>query len=407
MGLRPKKLAVMLAILLILLGLLPASMKIAFPESVGGKIDLYTQKEPYSGIGPNMPSDAFGPGEEVQICALVTYNDEPLQNLLVAFEIYGPANLVKNITSYRVAFTNERGIAAISFRISHLNETILGKWTAIGNVEIAERTYQDSISFEVGWIVEIVSMRTINQDFINQENFTRESIVGIELFLRNIAMTEKIATLTVTIYDCLDVYINSGEINNFKVPPNGTLVQTYFFLPIPKSACLGQAIVYACAYTSSIALNGTPYCPEVATSFFIIPNKYTLTITASVGGTTSPLPGSYIYNEGTSVQVTAISNANYMFDHWELDSVDVGSVSPYSVYMDRNHTLKAVFRQIPSHEFVPNWFLWFWLPFSIILALLFILLIILYRRRKKKETQAFYSGWTAWYYCYDLRKRIH
>ena len=74
---------------------------------------------------------------------------------------------------------------------------------------------------------------------------------------------------------------------------------------------------------------------------------YTLTVTATVGGTTNPSTGMYTYTANSSVQVTAIPNADYVFDHWELDTVNVGSANPYTVLMDNNHTLKAVFTYSP------------------------------------------------------------
>jgi PKD repeat protein len=74
---------------------------------------------------------------------------------------------------------------------------------------------------------------------------------------------------------------------------------------------------------------------------------YSLTITTTVGGTTDPAPGTYSYTANSSVQVTAIPDANYLFDHWELDTVNVGSANPYTVLMDNNHTLKAVFTYSP------------------------------------------------------------
>jgi parallel beta-helix repeat protein len=77
------------------------------------------------------------------------------------------------------------------------------------------------------------------------------------------------------------------------------------------------------------------------------PPAYSLTITATVGGTTDPAAGTYGYTANSTVQVTATPNANYLFDHWELDGVNVGSANPYSVTMDKNHTLKAVFSPIP------------------------------------------------------------
>jgi parallel beta-helix repeat protein len=72
------------------------------------------------------------------------------------------------------------------------------------------------------------------------------------------------------------------------------------------------------------------------------PPTYALTITTT-GGTTTPAPGTYTYTANASVQVTAIPNTNYLFDHWELDTVNVGSANPYTVLMNKNHTLKAIF----------------------------------------------------------------
>jgi parallel beta-helix repeat protein len=76
------------------------------------------------------------------------------------------------------------------------------------------------------------------------------------------------------------------------------------------------------------------------------PPTYTLTITATVGGTTDPALGTYSYTVNSIVQVTAIPAANYLFDYWELNGVNVGSANPYSVLMDENHKLKAVFSPI-------------------------------------------------------------
>jgi len=77
---------------------------------------------------------------------------------------------------------------------------------------------------------------------------------------------------------------------------------------------------------------------------------YQLTITTTTGGTTNPTPGTYTYIQGLNVQVTAIPEANYLFDHWELDTANVGSTNPYSVLMDKDHTLKATFVYSPSPE---------------------------------------------------------
>lgn len=78
---------------------------------------------------------------------------------------------------------------------------------------------------------------------------------------------------------------------------------------------------------------------------------YTLTISSTGDGTTDQPPGSYIYAADAmvvvSVSATPIQpdpNPPYVvLDHWELDGVNVGSANPYSVTMDQNHSLHAVF----------------------------------------------------------------
>jgi parallel beta-helix repeat protein len=77
------------------------------------------------------------------------------------------------------------------------------------------------------------------------------------------------------------------------------------------------------------------------------PPTYALTITTTIGGKTDPASGTYSYTENSSVQVTAIPEAGYVFDYWKLDDVNVGSANPYTVLMEKNHTLKAVFSHAP------------------------------------------------------------
>jgi len=71
--------------------------------------------------------------------------------------------------------------------------------------------------------------------------------------------------------------------------------------------------------------------------------NYTLTITTTAGGTTSPSQGTYPYPQGEIVSVQAIPNTEYAFDHWELDNIKIGATNPINVTMDKNHTLYAFF----------------------------------------------------------------
>ena len=74
--------------------------------------------------------------------------------------------------------------------------------------------------------------------------------------------------------------------------------------------------------------------------------QYYLTITTTSGGTTNP-PSSAWYDAGTIASVTAIPDTDYVFEHWELDSINVGSANPYGVTMDTAHALQAVFVYSP------------------------------------------------------------
>jgi len=84
--------------------------------------------------------------------------------------------------------------------------------------------------------------------------------------------------------------------------------------------------------------------------FRLIPVEYTLTISATTGGTTEPAPGSYTYPEGTVVTVTAIPESGYRLVRWELDGADVGNLPSINVTMDADHTLHAVFEAIPPAQ---------------------------------------------------------
>ena len=77
------------------------------------------------------------------------------------------------------------------------------------------------------------------------------------------------------------------------------------------------------------------------------PPTYNLTIIATVGGTTHPPPGTYSYTANSTVEVTAIPDAGYLFDYWELDGANVGSANPFSVNINRDIILTAVFTTIP------------------------------------------------------------
>jgi len=232
----------------------------ASPE--GPFIDIYTQKEPYSGRGLNQPSDAFAPDEKFILYADVTYNMAPVSNKFVAYVVSDPEG---NHVATGTVLTDVTGIARVSFTLP----PVFGTWSAIAVVEIAGQIVNDTLTFRVGWIVEIVSLSTINENLQPQTEFGRGSCVGVELVIRNIAMISKNVTLTVVAHDNSTAPMNSLVLNDFKVNPGETHVPIYCELQIPKWAVVGLATVSANAYTAPLALGGKPYCPEVSARFLI------------------------------------------------------------------------------------------------------------------------------------------
>jgi hypothetical protein len=82
-------------------------------------------------------------------------------------------------------------------------------------------------------------------------------------------MTEKLATLTVTINDSRSKPVDSVELSDFVVLPNETLVYAYPELFIPGNASIGVATAFACAFTEPVSGKGIPYCPQVSTHFAV------------------------------------------------------------------------------------------------------------------------------------------
>lgn len=239
------------------------------PPSVGPAIDVYTQKlDPYSGKGPNMPSDAFGPQEEVILYAYVSYNCEPAQNKLVIFEVKNPSD--EPVTS-RTATSNAEGIATSSFRIpweAEEAESIFGEWTIYGSFEIYETTVNDTCAFKFGWLIEITHVKTVDTYGGLKSSFTKGEHIHFNLTVGNIAFTSKIATLTLTVYDECDVPIGHIVLHDWLILP-GTTEIFIVGLQIPEWAYIGIGTAYANAYTDLPQTCGTPYCPETSTTFTI------------------------------------------------------------------------------------------------------------------------------------------
>ena len=121
---------------------------LADPSDDGACLDLYTQR---GGVGPNVAGGDFTAGEMVHLISKVTYNNAPVQNKLVAFEVLNPSDEVVLI---RTAITDEEGLATTSFRIP-LTLSSNGTWKAISTVSLADKVIWDITTFQVYLIIPV------------------------------------------------------------------------------------------------------------------------------------------------------------------------------------------------------------------------------------------------------------
>jgi len=73
--------------------------------------------------------------------------------------------------------------------------------------------------------------------------------------------------------------------------------------------------------------------------------QYNLSISVQGSGSTNPSSGIYTHNKNDQTQVTATPDSGWMLSHWLFDGSNVASTNPYTVTMNQNHTLTAVFSE--------------------------------------------------------------
>jgi len=231
----------------------------------GPYLDLYTQKpEPYNGIGLYQPSDMFARQEEVILYAEVHYDCEPVEYKFVAFEVRDPNGTV---IIYRTNATDENGIATTRFRLA--SNATFGTYFAIATVDISNKTAYDTLTFKVGWIVELIGIETVDQYGNAADIFARGEQIYFNLTAKNMALISKAATFTITIYDECNVPIGQVILHNCVLTP-GPAKTFLFNTKIPRWASIGSAVVFANVYTDLPYLGGVPLYPEKSTTFVIV-----------------------------------------------------------------------------------------------------------------------------------------
>jgi hypothetical protein len=245
---------------------------------MGVVIDVYTQKGG-QGLGINWDatppvqwpwptdwSDAFAPQEEVTVYAKVTYNDDPVQNKPVAFEVKDETGVA---VLYRTAFTDANGIATITFRmIWECNKTFTTNyevWEIYASVSVSQIDKYDVCKFRYGWLVQIEEI-----DAPSQVN--KGSYFDVTLLLKNLIhwpSNNKAVYVTVVLYDVCGVPVAVGKVPNLMVPEDAYMWDPTFTLYVPKWTYRGTGVIYANIFTNAPQAGGVPVCPESSASIWL------------------------------------------------------------------------------------------------------------------------------------------
>ncbi len=220
-------------------------------------IDVFTDK---GGVGQGVSSGAYGPLQQVQTYALVTYKNTPMPNENVLFSI-----LDANGTYYcRQGVTNDTGIAAIqpSFRLPAPDfgspQTSFGTWSITAAVNVLGVTVNDTTKFTFTYLNGIENV-TI------PATANRNETLPIQLTINNQELSTQWTQLSITLFDQAGIPIGSSTITATQQTQSLTVIDAS--INIPSWAFPGQATAYLCLLSNS---TDVPLAPESTANFTIL-----------------------------------------------------------------------------------------------------------------------------------------
>jgi len=203
------------------------------------------------------------------------FSGSSIVNETILFEIHGPINQFENYSLIISAWTNESDIATISYRIPNFIplEIVFGMWHISATVEINGVKAVDTMAFEVGWVVDILSAEAgtlVDETYwIPRTNFTKETLIDFKVTLKNIDLAPKNVSLYATCVD-KDEFPFALRHQSLLLPPK--TVEDIFILDmfISSWAEEGEASAFFGAFDKSPLEGGRQYCPEKETSLIVL-----------------------------------------------------------------------------------------------------------------------------------------
>lgn len=220
------------------------------PRVLGRTIDVYTQySEPYGGQGINATSDMFWPQQEVILYANVTYNEWPVQNKDVTFQVIAPDGTTMTTL---VGRTNEYGVATASFRMNwpcDSPEDLFGEWTVIASVDIAGEVVRDFLWFKYDYLVRIWKVTT------DKDSYAHGEWINVTVTIGSQSQIPRQVVVTITIHDELNFPVITGT-KYFEVTVSGAKYCSYnnytgwVLIHVDKSVVAGTAKIHVNALSN-------------------------------------------------------------------------------------------------------------------------------------------------------------
>jgi hypothetical protein len=212
-------------------------------------LDVFTQR---GGIGSNASSDAFAPGETICFNASLKHQGSPVQGIIVQFITYDPFGT----PTARTAVTGQDGIAALNTTLP--SNPMFGSYLTFASANTHGNDYNDTVAYQVGWIINIIQAVACNCNGTSQTQFPRGTLAYFNITLENISFNCKQLFLLIGATDSFGETVAQEWIGN-SIPNGKANLLLGFRVPPWTIPGVGQAFIGA--YNNPPWAGGIAYCP--------------------------------------------------------------------------------------------------------------------------------------------------
>jgi hypothetical protein len=134
---------------------------------------------------------------------------------------------------------------------------------------IAARTLTTGTTPTESWQVEVTDVIPCDKNGYPKTEFEKGTMAYFNVSAKNNDPEVRHVLITITVYDGSQFCLGAVGPFNGQIKENSTFMEIAC-LPIPETASVGNATVYANAYSEWPKIGGKPYCPEKPKTFKIV-----------------------------------------------------------------------------------------------------------------------------------------